>query len=87
MNLKNQQWDAIFKCEGRVFTEPHESITDVIQTLQDIKATRVLDMGCDSGSHLVAWLRRGFTPLDQGDREKTKPWLEIAPARSDPPKT
>lgn len=59
-------WDTIFKQRGRVFGEPHENMPHVVQTLKDLGATKVLDLGCGTGRHLVTLAKSGFlvTGLD-----------------------
>jgi len=54
-------WDEIFAREGRVFLEPHEDMPKVIQMLQDMGASTVLDLGSGTGRHVVYLAQSGFS--------------------------
>ena len=54
-------WNEIFKHRGRVFTEPHEGMPGVVQTLNISGAKRVLDLGCGTGRHVVYLAKKGFS--------------------------
>lgn len=53
-------WDKIFTERGRVFTDPHSGIERVVKLIQDKKGSRILDLGCGSGRHVVYLSRLGF---------------------------
>ena len=54
-------WDKLFQNEGKVFTEPHEDLPDVIQALKRIGAEKVLDLGSGSGRHVIYLAKHGFS--------------------------
>ena len=53
-------WDKIFIERGRVFTDPHSDIERVMQLSLDKNGSRVLDLGCGTGRHIVHLTRLGF---------------------------
>ncbi len=59
-------WDEVFKHRGRLFTEPHENMSDLVHTLKKSGGTTVLDLGCGTGRHVVYLAKSGFwvTGLD-----------------------
>jgi cyclopropane fatty-acyl-phospholipid synthase-like methyltransferase len=54
------EWEDIFEEQGRVFTEPHQAMEQVVQVFRERHVKRVLDIGCGSGRHLVYFSKRGF---------------------------
>ena len=54
-------WNEIFKQQGKFFREPHEDMPMVGDLLEEHRATRVLDLGCGTGRHVVYLVRRGFS--------------------------
>lgn len=60
MTTTSNPWDAIFANEGVYFSEPHEAMPRLAQTLQDRHASMLLDLGCGSGRHVLYFARRGF---------------------------
>jgi len=54
-------WDHIFARQGRVFTEPHEDMPEIIRRLKERGAVTVLDLGCGTGRHVVLLAGRGFS--------------------------
>jgi len=53
-------WDRIFKERGRVFTDPHTEIDRIVRLIRDRNGSRVLDLGCGTGRHVVHLKRVGF---------------------------
>ncbi|MEM7115264.1 MAG: class I SAM-dependent methyltransferase [Chloroflexota bacterium] len=53
-------WNQIFTEQGRVFTEPHEAMPDIVQRLQKMGASTVLDLGSGTGRHTVHLAKNGF---------------------------
>lgn len=54
-------WNRIFERHGRVFTEPHNDMSRIVQLLKDRGAATVLDLGCGTGRHIVCLARGGFS--------------------------
>ncbi len=61
MSDPSQPWNEIFRREGRLFTEPHEGMPNVVRTLKDLGAIRILDLGCGTGRHVVYLAKSGFS--------------------------
>lgn len=61
MSEPTHSWNDIFKHQGRVFTEPHEDMPHVVQTMKAIGANTILDLGCGTGRHLVYLAGSGFS--------------------------
>jgi len=53
-------WDRIFTKRGRVFTDPHSDIEQVVKRIHDNDGSLILDLGCGTGRHVVYLTRRGF---------------------------
>ncbi|MBY8998259.1 MAG: class I SAM-dependent methyltransferase [Candidatus Thorarchaeota archaeon] len=53
-------WDRIFTERGRVFINPHTDIERVIKRIRDNDGSRILDLGCGTGRHVVSLTRLGF---------------------------
>ena len=53
-------WDKIFTERGRVFTEPHSDIERFVTMVHDNDGSRILDLGCGTGRHVVHLARLGF---------------------------
>jgi SAM-dependent methyltransferase len=51
-------WDSIFTERGQVFTDPHPDIGRVVKLLRD--GSRVLDLGCGTGRHILHLAHLGF---------------------------
>jgi len=72
-------WEAIFKHKGKVFTEPHEDMPQIVNLLKAQAAQTILDLGCGSGRHVVYFAKYGFSVfgLDHSPSgiELTQQWL------------
>ena len=53
-------WNDIFTEQGRVFEEPHRDMTRLVELFRNRNVTRILDLGCGTGRHLVFLSRMGF---------------------------
>ena len=53
-------WDRIFTERGRVFIDPHPDIDRVVKLIGDADGSRILDLGCGTGRHIVYLARLGF---------------------------
>ena len=53
-------WDRIFTERGRVFIDPHPDIDRVVKLIRDADGSRILDLGCGTGRHVVYLTRLGF---------------------------
>lgn len=60
MTSSNLEWDAIFRKEGRVFLEPIPQFDTIAAEFNRTDCQRVLDLGCGTGRHSVAFAARGF---------------------------
>lgn len=60
MNQTINPWNNIFAEQGRVFTEPHETMTKIVQMLQKKGAETILDLGSGTGRHVVYLAQNGF---------------------------
>lgn len=58
--LTMPDWDRIYDEHGKVFLEPHPDMERIALLLKDRNATRVLDLGCGTGRHLVFLSKLGF---------------------------
>ena len=74
-----KSWDAIFRRQGRVFTEPHWDMPQVVQRLREKGSDKVLDLGCGTGRHVVYLAQHGFSVygLDNSPKaiKMTAEWL------------
>jgi 2-polyprenyl-3-methyl-5-hydroxy-6-metoxy-1,4-benzoquinol methylase len=55
-----QQWNKIFKKEGKVFTKVQEDIPRILRLFKKHKVKRILDLGCGSGRHIIYFAKNGF---------------------------
>ncbi|NHI89255.1 MAG: class I SAM-dependent methyltransferase [Candidatus Thorarchaeota archaeon] len=53
-------WDSIFADRGRVFTGPHSEIDKVVKLIKDKSGSRILELGCGSGRHVIHLAKLGF---------------------------
>jgi SAM-dependent methyltransferase len=54
-------WEAIFRDKGRVFSEPHEDMPQIVSLLRARAAQTILDVGCGTGRHVVYFAHHGFS--------------------------
>ncbi len=55
-----EQWNKIFKKEGKVFFEPQEDMPKLVKLFGKNGIKKVLDLGCGSGRHMVYFAKNGF---------------------------
>ena len=60
MSTDADQWEQIFRRDGRIFLEPAKFIVQLTGLLKDWSAKSVLDIGCGTGRHLVYMSKHGF---------------------------
>jgi ubiquinone/menaquinone biosynthesis C-methylase UbiE len=72
-------WDQIFTERGRVFTNPHSHIERVVELINENEGSRILDLGCGTGRHIVHLSRLGFDMYGFDASQKalslTEEWL------------
>lgn len=80
MQKNTKAWDQIFQEKGKVFEDPHEDMSALVQTMKGRGVKTVLDLGCGSGRHTVYLAKNGFRVfgLDNSESgiEITKQWLK-----------
>ena len=74
------EWNDLFKEERFRWKEPREEVVAFAQDLKRRGATRVLDLGCGAGRHVVYLAREGLnvcgTDISPRGLEYTRAWLE-----------
>ncbi len=79
MTLTNQEWERIFSKEGRVFLEPIPQFDAIAAEFTRAHCSRVLDLGCGTGRHSVAFAARGFdvtaVDISMSGLAQTRAWL------------
>jgi SAM-dependent methyltransferase len=60
MQFRFQAWDDIFRKEGRVFHEPFQKFDELVCQFRGYGCSRILDLGCGSGRHVVQFAKQGF---------------------------
>ena len=74
------QWDQIYRRDGRVFLEPAKVIVEFVPDLQAQGCQRVLDLGCGTGRHLVYLAGQGFdtfgSDISYSGLQQTSQWLK-----------
>lgn len=55
-----RSWNTIFKQHGKVFAEPHQKMGTILGLLKKQPASRILDLGCGSGRHVVFFAENGM---------------------------
>ena len=72
-------WDDIFKEKGRVFANPHRSMSEIAKLFESAGVMRILDIGCGTGRHLVYLAKQGFSmfgfDVSQRAIEMAEQWL------------
>jgi len=58
--MRTDQWNKIFKSEGRVYFEPQEDMPSLLKLFKKNNIRKVLDLGCGSGRHIVYFAKNGF---------------------------
>ncbi|MEW6558107.1 MAG: class I SAM-dependent methyltransferase [Elusimicrobiota bacterium] len=75
-----QQWNEIFKKEGKVFTKVQEDIPKVLTLFKKHNIKKILDLGCGSGRHVIYFTKRGFDvygiDISKEGLNITKSWLK-----------
>jgi SAM-dependent methyltransferase len=75
-----QNWEKIFKKQGKYFYEPHVDMPEVVKFFSEYQVKKVLDVGCGTGRHLIYLAQHGFSVFGL-DSSKTaiefaKNWLK-----------
>jgi len=82
-----QQWNNIFKKDGKVFTEPQEDIPKIVKLFKRKDVKKVLDLGSGSGRHIIYLTRKGFEVYGFDIASKgikiTKDWLKEEKLKAD----
>ena len=55
-----EQWNRIFKEQGKVFLNPQKDIPRIVKLFKKKSVKRILDLGCGSGRHTVYLAKHGF---------------------------
>jgi len=73
------QWDQIYRRDGRVFLEPARVVMEFVPEMQAHGCQRVLDLGCGTGRHLVYLSGQGFETfgldISLAGLQQTRQWL------------
>jgi len=73
------QWDQIYRRDGRVFLEPVQVVKGFVFELRGKGCQCVLDLGCGTGRHLVYLAEQGFTSfgleISFSGLEQAKFWM------------
>ena len=82
-----QNWDAIFKQYGYVYTAPQENVLKIVELFKKRGVRKVLDLGCGSGRHLLHLAEQGFETfgIDLSGKaiELAATWLKERGLRAD----
>ena len=74
------QWDQIYRRDGRVFLKPVQIVKDFIAELKVQGCQNILDLGCGTGRHLVYLAEQGFTSfgleISHSGVEQANEWLK-----------
>ncbi len=58
---KNEHnWNEIYRRKGKVFIEPLEEVKEFSRDLLNLGLTRILDLGCGNGRHIIFLKEKGF---------------------------
>lgn len=75
--VKMPDWESQFKVKGRIWDEPDPQVIEFAKTLE--KGSRILDLGCGTGRHLVYLAGQGFemygTDISSAGIQECKKWL------------
>jgi SAM-dependent methyltransferase len=63
MSWTKHPWERIYAKDGRVFDEPFPGFNEVLRIFRENGCGRVLDLGCGTGRHAVAFAREGVSVL------------------------
>ncbi len=78
--MKTNQWDNIFKKEGRVYFKAQEDMPTIVKLFKKGGIEKVLDLGCGSGRHTVYFSKKGFDTygidIAPIGLKMTKDWLK-----------
>ena len=58
--MKTNQWNNIFKNEGKVYFKPQEDMPRMVKLFKERGIKKVLDLGCGSGRHTVYLAKNDF---------------------------
>ena len=59
----NTDWNSVYRNKPYVEKKPHQGLVDFLEQLDLEKNSRILDLGCGDGRHLIYLARQGFIPL------------------------
>ncbi len=87
MNAKKHPWEMVYQREGRLYKEPFPRFEEVVQEFKDRGCTRILDLGCGNGRHLVHLVQEGFQvcglDISSTALRLTRGWLSDRELQSD----
>ncbi|MEK6878133.1 MAG: class I SAM-dependent methyltransferase, partial [Nanoarchaeota archaeon] len=56
----NQQWNEVYKKEGKVFKKLQSNIPEIAAIFRKNNIRKILDLGCGYGRHVIYFAKRGF---------------------------
>ena len=60
MSSADHPWEQIYRVGGRGETHPFPRFNEVVSVFKEAGCSRILDLGCGSGRHLIHLAREGF---------------------------
>ena len=79
MRTDAREWDEVFRKEGRFFAEPFQRFPELVRAFQEHRCSKLLDLGCGSGRHVVHLAKEGFqvqgTDISPTGLRMTQAWL------------